>query len=160
MKLYELTQNYLNLLNLLENPDVPKDMIENALEEAGGDITEKVENTVKVIKTLENEVEAHKKEIDRLTGNKRTLENRISYLKDNLEGNLRLVGVKEVKTGLFTVSIKKNPQSIKIIDLKAIPKDYIKTTETVDKVKLKEDLKNGFEINGATLERTESLKIR
>lgn len=160
MKLYELTQNYLNLLNLLENPDVPKDMIENALEEVGGDITEKVENTVKVIKTLENEVEAHKKEMDRLTGNKRTLENRISYLKDNLEGNLRLVGVKEVKTGLFTVSIKKNPQSVKIIDLKAIPKDYIKTTETVDKVKLKEDLKNGFEINGATLERTESLKIR
>lgn len=33
MKLYELTQNYLNLQELLENPEVPAEMIETALNE-------------------------------------------------------------------------------------------------------------------------------
>lgn len=39
MKLYELTQNHLNLMELLDNPETPKEMIEVALAE----VTESIE---------------------------------------------------------------------------------------------------------------------
>ncbi len=53
MKLYELTQNYLNLLDLLENPEIPKEVVESAIAEIQGDFEDKAENIVKLIKSIE-----------------------------------------------------------------------------------------------------------
>ena len=51
MKLYELTESYLNLQELLENPEVPQALITAALEQVGEELEVKAENIAKLIKT-------------------------------------------------------------------------------------------------------------
>ena len=161
MKLYELTQNYLNLLDLLENPEVPAEMVQAALEEVEGNFEDKAENIIKLIKSVEGDIKAYKEEEIRLSTRRRTLENKVINLKVYLESSLKAIGKKEIKGKLFTLKIQKNAPSVIIDDLNTIPKEYLKESLIlVDKTKLKEDLKNGLEIAGARLEASESLRIR
>lgn len=160
MKLYELTQNYLNLLDLLDNPEVPKEIIENALEEVEGNFEDKAENIVKLIRSVEAEVKAYKDEEDRLSTRRKTLENKVISLKEYLESSLKAIGKQEIKGKLFTLKIQRNAPSVVIDDYNTIPKEYLKVVEEVDKKKIKEDLKNGVDIPGVKLEATESLRIR
>lgn len=51
-------------------------------------------------------------------------------------------------------------QQVEIIDEAKIPNIYIKVKTEVDKKALREDLKNGVIIEGATLKENKSLQIR
>ena len=160
MKLYELTQNYLNLLDLLENPEVPAEVVQVALEEVEGNFEDKAENIIKLIKSVEGDIKAYKEEELRLSTRRKILENKVTNLKEYLESSLKAIGKKEIKGKLFTLRIQKNAPSVVIDDLNTIPKEYLTVIEKIDKTKLKEDLKNGLEIPGARLEASESLRIR
>ena len=161
MKLYELTQNYLNLLDLLENPEVPADIIQSAIEEVEGNFEDKAENIVKLIKSVEGDIKTYKEEELRLSTRRKTLENKVINLKVYLESSLKAIGKKEIKGKLFTLKIQKNAPSVVIDDLNTIPKEYLKESIVlVDKTKLKDDLKNGLDVPGARLQSTESLRIR
>lgn len=161
MKLYELTENYRNLQELLENPDIPQDVIWEALNSLEGDIFEKLENIVKLLISIEADVKIVKEEKQRLAAKQSSLENRCANLKNFMEGALKALGKDKVKSGLFTLSIQKNPSSVGVVDLKAIPEDYLKFKEPdIDKKAILEDLKQGREVPGAELIQTESLRIR
>ena len=161
MKLYELTENFRNLQELLENPDIPQEMILEALNSIEGDIFEKLENIVKLLRSLEADIKIIKEEKQRLQAKQSSLENRCVNIKAYLETSLKALGKDKVKSGLFTLSIGKNPTSVNVVDLKAIPEDYLKFKEPeVDKKAVLADLKQGREIPGAELIQTESLKVR
>ena len=64
-KLYDITQNYNNLLDLLDNAEIPKDMIDNALNEVGEEFELKAENIAKLIKNFESDVKSFKEEVDK-----------------------------------------------------------------------------------------------
>lgn len=160
MKLYELTQNYLNLLELLENPEVPADMVQAALNEVEGNFEDKTENIVKLIKSINCDIKAYKEEETRLFTRRKTLENKVINLKRYLESSLKAIGKQEIKGKLFTLRLQENTPSVVIDDINTIPKQYLKLVEEVDKKKIKEDLKNGLDIPGAKLESSESLRIK
>lgn len=162
MKLYELTQNYLNLLELLENPDVPEEMVQAALNEVEGNFEDKAENVVKLMKSIEGDIKAFKDEEARLSTRRKSLENKVKGLKEYLEGNLKALGKKEIKGKIFTLRIQKNTPRVVIEDMKYIHPKYIKEIryEEVDKKNIKEDIQNGIEVLGAKLEYTESLRIK
>lgn len=160
MKLYELTQNYLNLLELLENPDVPKEVVEAALEEVEGSFDDKAENIVKLIKSIEADVKGYKEEETRLSTRRKTLENKVKGLKDYLEGSMIALDKKDIKGKIFALAIKKNPPSIIIDDFNILPMEYKKIEEKEDKKKIKESIDNGIEVPGARIEQKESLRIR
>ena len=160
MKLYELTQNYLNLLDLLENPDVPAEMVQAALNEVEGNFEDKAENVVKLIKSIEGDIKTFKEEETRLSTRRKSLENKVKNLKEYLEGNLKALGKKEIKGKIFTLRIQKNAPRLIIEDLESIPKEYLETYIEANKNKIKDDLKNGVEIAGVKLESSESLRIK
>lgn len=160
MKLYELTQNYLNLLDLLENPDIPKEIVESALEEVEGNFEDKAENIVKLIKSIEADIKAYKEEETRLSTRRKTLENKVKGLKDYLEGSMIALDKKDIKGKIFTLAIKKNPPSVVIDDFTILPMEYKKIEEKEDKKKIKESIDNGIEVPGARIEQKESLRIR
>lgn len=162
MKLYELQENYLNLLELLENPEVPVEMVQAALNEVEGEIEDKAENIVKLIRSIEADIEALKEEGLKLFNKRKSLENKRDNLKIYLESSLKAIGKQKVKGGIFTLSIQKNAPKLILEDLEGIPKEYIniETVKVANKDKIKQDLKAGIEINGAKLEQTESLRIR
>ena len=70
-------------------------------------------------------------------------------------------GLKKVQGGAYTLSIRE-ADSVDVTDVSALPDMYIRRKESVepDKTVLKEALKGGLEIPGATLVKTSSLQIR
>ena len=67
----------------------------------------------------------------------------------------------KVQTDLFTVSVKKNPKKVVVLDLLSVPVDYLKFQEPqVDKRKIMQDINMGKEVAGVTIEQDESLVIK
>lgn len=159
-KLYELANNYRNLIELIDREDVEQDLIQNALKECQGDIEEKVDNIIKLIKNTESDIEGYKAEEKRLNARRKSLENTVTSLKNYLDSTLKGLGLTEVKTKLFNCKFQKSKASVLIQEQELIPKDFIVMEEKVDKKKLYDALKAGEKIEGASLKENESLRIK
>ena len=157
MNLYNLTTNYLHVLELAENGDDLTDTLE-ALEDA---IEDKAENTAKVIKQLEANADMLATEIKRLSERKTTAENNAKRLKVYLQEQLEKVGTDKIKGEIFTVAIQNNPQSVDVLDESKIPAAYfIEQAPKLDRKELLAHLKAGETIPGATVKQTRCLRIR
>lgn len=161
--LYELNQNYNNLLDVLETADNDslKEMIDIALNSVEEDIKTKVDNTVRVLKNFDADIEALKNEEKALVAKRKAIENQKARLQTYLFDFTRATEGKKLKGSIFELSVKKNPPSVVIEDNKYVPVEFI-TEEVVikvDKTGLKKYLKDNV-IEGCRLEQGESLKIK
>lgn len=154
--LYELKDMYLNLMDL----DLEGEELGKALENIDDEIEIKAENYAGLIKNLEAEAEAYKKEIDRMADRKRALENRVKFLKKNLEETMIDLDKKKFKTNLFSFNIQRNAPGIKILDEDKIPEDFVEYERKIKKNELKKAIKEGLETEAAVLVESESLRIR
>ncbi|WP_404988199.1 siphovirus Gp157 family protein [Clostridium culturomicium] len=161
MKLYELTQNYMNLQELLEDPEIPVEVINAALGEVEEEIEEKAENIAKLIKSIDLDAAAIKEEETRLASKRKSLESRSKYLKEYLEGAMRAVDKPKIKGKLFSFNIQKNPPSIDVLDECLVPEEFFNIPAPVlDKKAVLARLKAGEEIPGVAIKQSESLRIR
>ena len=163
MTLYELTEQYMQLLAYAEDPDADPQVISDTLEGLDGDIEEKADGYAKVIRQLEADEAALKAEIDRLTARKRTIDNSIDRMKEHLKQAMILCGKPKFKTELFSFGIQKNPPKVVIDDPDNIPQYWlIQQDPKVNTSAIKEAIQNGdkFATNIAHLEQGESLRIR
>lgn len=171
--IYELTGQFLQLLDMLEDEEVDEQVIMDTLESVEYEIEDKADGYAKIIKALKADVDGIQKENDRLTSRKKTYENRIKWLKQNLEMCMRATGKKKFTTDLFSFNIQKNGGKRKLtidVDVENIPEEYrIKQPDAVNGDKLREYLKeNGLEGQDGSLNcewchlepQGESLRIR
>lgn len=160
--LFDISQRYSNILELAENPDIPSEVFEEALREMDGELTEKLENIVAFIRSMEGDVSTIKNEVDRLNARKKATENKINSLKRYTEDCLRAVNKTKIKTSLNTISIQKNAPSVNILSEDLIPNEFRKEEVVVsfDKKSILSQLKAGVEIDGCELKQSESLRIR
>lgn len=154
--LYELTGQYLDIYNLELDEETKLDTLDSI--DWNSDYENKVENYIKVIKNTEADMEARKNEIKRLTELNRADERKNERLKESLKDSMALTGHERVDTPLFKVSFRKS-QAVEV-DETVLPESYKVATWKPDKKRLKEDLKNGLEIIGATLVERKNLSIR
>jgi hypothetical protein len=144
-KLYELTNEFLQLLNMLEDEDEDEQCILDTLEGIDYEFEVKADGYAKIIKSIESDVKGLDAEIQRLTGRKKTFENRIKYLKNNLEMCMKATGKTKFTTDLFSFNIQKNGGKRKLtvdVDVSLIPEDFrIKQPDVVDGDKLREYMK-------------------
>lgn len=162
VSLFNITERYINILELLENPDVPVEVVEDSLQHMEGELNEKIENIIAFIRSLEGDVAVIDNEITRLQNRKKGINNKVNALKQYIEDCLRLINLKKVKTSLNTVSIQLNPPSVEILDEDKIPEEFkIKeTTVKIDKKAILKLLKEDVKIDGVEKRQTESLRIR
>lgn len=154
--LYELTGQFLDIYNLELDEEIKADTLDSM--DWNTDYENKVENYIKVIKNTEADIEARKNEIKRLTELNRADERKNERLKEALKDSMALTGHERVDTPLFKVSFRKS-QAVEV-DETVLPEAYKVATWKPDKKRLKEDLKNGLEIIGATLVERKNLSIR
>lgn len=159
-KLYELTEQYSNLMELLDNPEVPQEMLEESLNKINDELDVKLENIAKLIKSIEVDVKGFKEEEKRLADRRKSSENRITNLKEYVEGAMRATGIKKVNGKVFTLGIQKNAPSVEITDENSIPEEYFILEKKLVKKKVLEAHKEGRKVPGTTIKRTESLRIR
>lgn len=158
--LYELTSNYLQVQDLSE--DMDQETLQNTLEAIEEQFEMKAENIVKLMKMNEGEAAALDTEIKRLQERKKKIDTKNTQLKDYLHHHMTQANIKKVNSTLFTISVKKNPPKVKVLDEAAIPPFYFRqiVKHEVDKKELLKDLKEGQEIEGVTLAQDTTLTIK
>lgn len=160
--IFDISERYLNILNLLSEDFIAPEDIEDALNAINDEFEVKADNIVYVIRSLETDVQALKNEEERLAKRRKAIDNNIKNLKGNLEMMMRFTGKTKFKTTLNSFAIQKSKASVEIKNEELIPETY-KTYEQVvkiDKTALYHDLKGGLELEGVILRENESLRIR
>ena len=161
--LYELTSDYLELLNLLEDPDGDPQAIEDTLEGLDYEIELKADGYAKIIAQLDADASAVDAETKRLQTRKKRMRNSRDRLKKALAGAMIATGKRKIKTELFSFSIRKTPAR-GVIDeqYENLPEKYlIPQDPKIDRDKIKDDIKAGKDLSGiAHLEQDETVSIR
>lgn len=179
--IYELTSEFLTLYNLMEEGEIPADVLAGALETTREELDIKVEGYCKWLKNLEADAEGLKKEEERLAARRKTIENTIKNAKkamtDALTVALKDEKEKKVKAGTFTVRLQKNPPSVVLDDpyVENFPEQFIKVKDPeLDRKAILEALKAasaedataeakalGKELEGlAHIEQSDGIRIR
>lgn len=162
--IYEITQDYLTIMRMMEDPELDPQTLADTLEAVEGELEVKAENYAKIMRNLEGDIVAIKAEIDRLSAKKRAIENNIKFMKETLQEAMIITGKTKIKTDLFDFNIQRNVPSVVIDtdDVFKIPDEYLKYKEPeVDKAAIKEAIKKGADLTGiAHLEQGSSLRIR
>ena len=159
--LYELTGEWLELYDMADDSDIDADTWFDTMEAVEGELEDNADGYAKVIAQLNADTLAIKGEEERLYNRRKTIENRIKYMKDRLQQMMELTGKTKFKTPLFSFGIQKNIPSVVIDDEAKVPKRFwIEQDPKLDKVAIKELLKGGITCDYAHLEQSQSLRIR
>lgn len=161
--LYEITGQFKELMDMAEEYNLTQEDIEDTLEGLEWEFEEKADACAKVMRSMQEDVNAIDAEIKRLTNKKRVKNNNIKAVKTNLEKAMIETGKRKFKTPLFSFAIQKNAPSVVIEDEDKIPDTYrIKQPDKIDKRALINDLNDGkvFPSGVARLVQSESLRIR
>ena len=159
MKLYELTETWAAIQDMIETADADDEQIIAAIENVEEAIEEKADNYAKIIFSMKAEAEAIRTEEKRLAAKRQSLENRAKWLQKNLEVAMINTGKKKIKTNLFVLNVQKNAPSLDDFDESIVPEAYWKITRSIDRSALLKAVKDG-EVEGIGLKQTESLRIR
>lgn len=161
MTIYELTQEYLQLLALAEDELTDPYTLDDTMEAIQGEIEDKADAYAKIMLQLYAQSDGIDKEIKRLTEKKRAIDNNAKHLKNRLQQAMEVTGKKKFKTALFSFGIQKNPASLIIDDAEKIPEEFlIAQAPKVDNAGIKAALKAGQEFDWCHLSQSESLRIR
>lgn len=154
--LYDLTGQFLEIYNMEIDDEAKLDTLEAI--DWTTDYENKVEGYVKVIKSLEADIEARKNEKKRLDGLNKSDQSKIDNLKATLATSMAETGQDRIDTTLFKVGFRKS-QAV-VVDEDKLPKKYQIVSYKPDKKTIKELLKGGATIRGAVLEERRNLSIR
>lgn len=155
MKLYEITDIYLNLENIDDEIDITA-----ALAEVDGELEDKLENIAKLIRNLDAKAKAYEDEEKRLKAQKQAAKNRIESLKRYVKESLETIGKEKVEAGIFKWSLQNGPGRVEITDETKIPDEYFVTEVKPLKSEIKKAIEEGVITEGAEIVRGKSLRLR
>lgn len=162
--LYELTEEYRQLLDWMEDPEMDQQTIQDTLEALGGEIEDKAEGYAKVIRQLEADAAALKAEAKRMTNKQKTAEANIDRLKASLQKTMETTGREKLETSLFKFWIQGSPASV-VMDEKNIgniPERFLRARDPeINKQAIKEAIEAGELLDGiAHLESQRKLRFK
>jgi len=163
MKLYQLADEYQQALEVLDDPELPEEVVRDTLEALQGGLVQKGQAVAAYALNLSAEIEALKAHEKRVAAKRKTLEAREAWFREYLKANMERCGINEIKAidGTFTAKLGKGRSSVVIDDDKLIPDDseFVRWKREVDKTAIAAAIKNGQEVPGAHLETRPTLRI-
>lgn len=166
MKLYEITEQYENIAELLNNPEFAENVdVQKALDAIQEDFNQKAERVVHVIKNAEGDIEVIDAEIKRLQAMKKQRQNGIEGIKNYLKLNMAKTDTESIKCPLFSISYREQKESAVELDddlflANNIDEDLVNVKITPNKTEIKKRLKAGETVIGAKLIDTQVLTIK
>ena len=162
--LYRIDSQIYELLTLPESEIVDEDgvVIRDVwaeLEALQGERTDKLINSMRVAKELEESARALNKEIARLTVRKKYFEARAKKIREHVAISMNNANEKRVENTTARITLTRSKE-VKIVDETELPLQFLRTKTTVeaDKKAIGEKLKAGEEVPGARL--VENLNVR
>ena len=166
MNLYTITQDFNDLLDMLNQAQEEGNQEQISLIESGLEITQdnfkdKATNYVKFIRSEEAGVTSIDDEIKRLTALKKSKLSKIDNLESRLSNSMQSIGFDKFDLGLFKLSFRKST-SVEVLDVEQLPEGFkrVKTTIDADKIAIKKAIESGKEVLGATIKSSVSLQIK
>ena len=168
MKLYEISNQYQEFMDMVESGEIPDEAIADTLASLDGEFEEKADNVACVIKSLLSEAQAIKAESDALLERADIKKHKAERLNDYLYQQFKLAGKSKIETSRNVLQIKKTPASVKIEDTESFIKwaqenndDLLNYGKPAPKKKeIKQAIESGTEIPGVKLESGEKLAIK
>jgi len=160
--LYEITERFKSALAGIEINEETGEILNCAgLDGIQAEFDEKAESIGLYIKNLSAMAEAIKNEQEALNKRRKTVENKIVWLKSYLLSQLSEVGRNKFETSKVKITTTTSEQTI-ITDETIIPKDFLKekTTYEPDKKAIKENIKAGIVIPGAEIKTNVNINIK
>lgn len=160
MNLYEISQRYQNLIELLEDETIPQEEINKALEVVASDVADKCENGIAYMAMLKNTIKTAKEEKARIDSYIKMLESRTERLEEAYVNFFKMLDKKAIVTAKGEMKIRLSPPALVIDDATKIPAEFEKTEIKIsyDKMAIKKALKEGRQIEGCHIEQAEKLK--
>lgn len=145
LSLYNITNAFPALMESEEITEEDKNKIKEELTML---LQQKSQNVIGYVRNNELTIEAMKEEEDRISSNRKALENKLTRLKQYVKECMENNGITKIETSLGTLSIVKSPASVEIINEEAIPNEFKQEIVTVkiDKTKIKNNFKETGEI--------------
>jgi len=157
--LYEINKELNSIMESREEGSIEE--IESKLDQIQIQFNDKLNNICKYVSNIESDISAIDNEIKRLQNIKKSKTTKIDNLKDYMSYILQQQGIEKLDLELYRISFRKSDQVI-ILDQDKIPDEYIieKVSTTVDKTKIKDAIKAGSVIDGATIQVKKNLQIK
>lgn len=161
MRLYDLSEQYNDLLDMLEQ-DADNEALKTMLDGLDDAFDAKVESIVKLMRSKCAERDAMDTEIKRLQERSKKIDKEVTWLETYIHNEMERTGKDKVKSSLFSISLAKCPPSVNILDEFEVPEVFftVKEVRTLDKRSILERLKSGEEIPGVQLHQRVTLKIK
>ncbi|EGQ3285748.1 siphovirus Gp157 family protein [Staphylococcus pseudintermedius] len=158
--LFDLNQNELAILEMLENEELSFDDVKDTLDAIKDEQKRKYDAIQKMILSLKGDINTLKERETALSKRRKSYENKIKSLQNYMLDSMKFKGETKFKTEEFTYFIRKS-ETTQIEDENVIPEKY-KTPQLpkIDKKQIKKDIKAGIEVKGASLVENESLGVR
>ena len=156
--LYNLKEDYKRVLEL-QAEGVDEEVIKDTLESIDDAIEDKADSYSYVIREKKGQNDTIDEEIKRLQALKRSNNNLIKLLQENLYEVMKETGKTKFKTALNSFWIQKNPMSIDIKYEDNIPEEFYVTERKLQRRDLINYVKNN-EIDGVELTQSEGVRIR
>lgn len=165
VSLYELTGDWLQLQEMLENPEEDLEAVIGSIEAIGGDIEHKADGYAKILRNMDSDLVGVIAEMERLKTRKNMIEANMKRLKKSLQDAMTVTGKRSFKTALFTFTVKKaggkDPVIMDITDTSELPDELVQITEKPDLDAIRELIKKNGSCKYAHLgERAETLVIK
>ncbi|KIX91448.1 siphovirus superfamily [Staphylococcus microti] len=156
--IFEINERYLQVLDMWD--DVDPQLIQDTLDSIESEMHEKVDNIIKLKRSVDGDVDVIDAEIKRLQKMKKQKENLSDKLKGYLAIMLEQRGLRKYKTPTNHIYKRKNKPSIVVTNESLIDKAYyIPQPPKLNKKQIEEDIKAGVDVEGAELSASESLVI-
>lgn len=156
--LFEMAPEFKFLYDLLEKEEIDIKTFEDSLESL--EIDKKIEGCVYIQKQLESDIEAFKRERDRLDERMRTIRNNAQRVKDNLLNFINYTGLKRLDVGTFRLRVGKSIKTV-VTDEEKIPSEFLVPQKPKVNVEaIRKRLKSGEKVQGASLVESEFLTIK
>jgi len=158
--LFNITARAQQLARALEEDDLTPEL-ENELVINQNELQEKGINYAYAIKSLESDIDIIDNEMKRLRALKEAKTNAIDRMKDAVVNAFQIYGITEVKSATLKLSLRRS-EAVEVVNIDQLPESLVTVKKTVsaDKLKIKEAIKAGQNVEGANLIENYSLQIK
>ena len=167
MKLYEIAAELERFLESVENGDIPEECMADTLESITLMLEDKADNIACMIKNMTAEAAAIKEEEGKLAERRKLKEKQVDRLKTYLADVLTRSGYTKLETPRNKMTFRKSESvaiedEAKLIEWAMKHNDELLTYKapTINKTAIKEAIKSGQAITGATLESKMNLQLK
>lgn len=164
LTLYQISDQYLADMQKLQDMELDEQTFLDTLEGLSGELEVKATNVAMFIRNLEASADAIKAAEKAMAERRKSIEAKAERIRQYLLENMQRTGISKIESPYFALSIRKNPPAVDVIDQSLIPDEYFDIPEppapTLNKARLKDDLKAGVIVEGAQLSQGQSLQIK